>query len=96
MKIFHVIDSKNFGGIKSHIIHLSQYLKNKKEEPVVVFLTKYKTNLFRDLLIEKGINYCEGNLKQIIKKNKTAIFHSHGYKANIMNKFYKLRFNHGK
>lgn len=94
MKIFQIVDSKNFGGIETHILQLCLFLKEKKHEVEVIFITKHKKNALREILKENNIDYTEGNFKEQIKNNPKSVFHSHGYKANIFNKMYKLRYRH--
>jgi glycosyltransferase involved in cell wall biosynthesis len=94
MKIFQIVDSKNFGGIETHILQLCLFLKENKYDIQVIFITKHKKNALRETLKENNIEYTEGNFKEQIKKNPQSVFHSHGYKANIFNKMYKLRYRH--
>jgi len=94
MKIFQIVDSKNFGGIETHITQLCLFLKENNHNVQVIFITKYKKNALREILKENDIKYTEGNLKQQIKNNADSVFHSHGYKANIFNKMYKLIYRH--
>lgn len=90
MKIFQIIDSRNFGGIETHIIHLCLFFKNKNIDCSVIFVSKYKKNALRTALKKHNIPFTEGDLFKTISENKNAVFHSHGYKANILNKSIKL------
>lgn len=92
MKIFQIVDSRKFGGIETHILQLSLYLKSQNIDNTVIFTSYYCDNALRDLLIKNEIKYEENTLLLNIKNYSDAIFHSHGYKANIFNKFYKLKF----
>lgn len=92
MKIFQIIDSRNFGGIETHILQLCLFLKEQDIECSVVFVSEYKHNALREVLKEHKINFTEGNVLSIIKNNRDSVFHSHGYKANILNKTAKFMF----
>ncbi len=92
MKIFQIIDSRNFGGIEMHILQLCLFLKNEGVEHSVAFVSYYKKNALRDVLIKNKISFTEGNLFNIVKNNRHSVFHSHGYKANILNKSIKVIF----
>lgn len=94
MKVFQIIDSNSFGGIESHILHLSKYLKANDVDNCVLFTHHYENNEFRKLIVKEKIPFLEGNVGAFIKSNPNAIFHSHGYKANIINKLYKTFYRH--
>lgn len=94
MNTFQIVDSKKFGGIETHILELCLLLKNKKIKNKVIFISKYQDNELRNRLDDFNIPYEEGTLNKVIKNNPNAFFHSHGYKANIYNKFFKLKYKH--
>lgn len=91
METFQIIDSRNFGGIETHILELCLLLKNKNIKNKVIFISKYKNNELRNKLLEEEIEYEEETILKNIEKYPNAIFHSHGYKANIYNKIIKLK-----
>ena len=89
-KIWLLIDSKEFGGIESHVLHLAQALQADQHPVQVIFLKKYtiKHPLATELS-KAGIPYIKlqhtfSGLRNLIKYSPPALMHTHGYKAGII------------
>lgn len=88
MKIALVLDSRDFGGIESHILELARTLSGYSLELTVIRLTDYGdhpllTTLQQYSIYTKVLNGSFTEFFNYIRKNSFDIVHSHGYKANI-------------
>jgi glycosyltransferase involved in cell wall biosynthesis len=96
MKIVHIIDSGGFGGAERYIIDVVSYMANRDGINVEV-ITFVHNELFCEIANEKGVvvNHLIKNsnksifkifmeILRIYRKDKDTIFHTHGYKANIL------------
>ncbi|AWB65265.1 glycosyltransferase family 1 protein [Saccharobesus litoralis] len=86
-EIWQVVDSRNFGGIESHILQLSQGLQIMGLTPRVVFLNHYGEHPLFRLLKKANIPYLVRkacSIQSLIKTHQPALIHTHGYKAGIV------------
>ncbi|WP_328585785.1 glycosyltransferase [Photobacterium aquimaris] len=96
MRIWLVIDSKDVGGIESHILQLAKGLRRMQQEVTIIFLCRYhKQHPLISLCDQNYINYqflsgSIGSLLQHTLKNNPAVIHSHGYKAAIYCRLIRL------
>jgi glycosyltransferase involved in cell wall biosynthesis len=96
MKIGLTVDSKAYGGIEAHIIELANALHQQGINVTVIRLNHYTVmHPLADKCARLNIPYIEldGNVLQYyryISKHNFSLIHSHGYKANILNKIGKL------
>jgi glycosyltransferase involved in cell wall biosynthesis len=86
--IWLLLDSRNTGGIESHILQLAEGLNNYGVNTTVVFFTDYGEHPLRNSLQKLGIKSIDldGRLSTLVKvarKNRPSIIHTHGYKAGI-------------
>ncbi|OBU21975.1 glycosyltransferase family 4 protein [Photobacterium aquimaris] len=96
LRIWLVIDSKDVGGIESHILQLAQGLKLMQHDITILFLCRYhKQHPLLPLCDNNYINYqflsgSIGSLLQHTLKNPPNVIHSHGYKAAIYCRLIRL------
>jgi len=88
-KIWLALDSRNTGGIETHVMQLALGLKQAGQQVEVVFIKAYGAHPLIPLLHQKGIEttVLDGRFLTIIKRIKTGrpgIIHSHGYKAGLL------------
>lgn len=86
--IYLLLDSRQNGGIESHVLQLSEGLKQFGQDVCVVFLTDYGPHPLREQLANKGINSItlDGSivtLWRFLKAKPPTVIHTHGYKAGI-------------
>lgn len=86
--IWLLIDSRNSGGIESHILQLAKGLHDFKEKVTVIFLTNYGKHPLRNALKENGIHTfdLDGHiisLYRVAREKRPSVIHTHGYKAGI-------------
>lgn len=94
--VWQVVDSRNFGGIESHILQLACGLKLMGINTHVIFLNDYGQHPMRAQLHDNRIDYYVCNqqsLLELLKKHKPTVIHSHGYKAGIISRFSALLSN---
>ena len=87
-KIWLLLDSRNGGGIESHVLQLAEGLQQHGEQVEVIFLTDYGQHPMRDALVKQGINNRALNgkftkLYSTLKAGRPNVLHTHGYKAGI-------------
>jgi len=88
-KIWLLLDSSQSGGIESHVLQLAAGLQLHKQQIEVIFLTHYGEHPMREALIKQSIN-CRtldgrfNTLRKILKDERPAVLHTHGYKAGIV------------
>ncbi len=85
--IFQLIDSRNSGGIETHILNLSGWLKRHGYQTRVIFINDYGPHPLKDQLNEAGIEWqiSEGwraLYKQL--RHHPSMLATHGYKAGIL------------
>ncbi|OPX55076.1 hypothetical protein BTE48_10615 [Oceanospirillum multiglobuliferum] len=93
------IDSRDMGGIESHVLNLALALKKQHHLVEVIFWRCYQSQAKHNfglqhhpiwpLLLAEGIpvKSVQGSISTLLKcVPKGAIVHSHGYKANLLNK----------
>lgn len=96
MKIVHIIDSGGFGGAERYIIDVTSNL-NKRDGVSIEVFTFFHNKHFYEIAKEKGVDVnhlAKKNKGSIIKllreilkiyrEDRETIFHTHGYKANIL------------
>lgn len=93
-----ILDSKNFGGIETHVYYLAAGLTKAGHQVSVIFIKKYGEHPLFVKLSQQNIPYThlDGKLLSLIKiirKEQPDLIHSHGYKANIFCKILKLLVN---
>jgi len=95
--IYHLVDSRDSGGIESHILELSSWLISHDIKSEVVFLNDYGTHPLKDQLDKAGVAWSiKGRWSDLMKKMKinNGLLATHGYKAGIfgrlMAKLYKV------
>jgi glycosyltransferase involved in cell wall biosynthesis len=92
------VDSKNLGGIETHILHLAKGLNQFNYENEVWFYRKYNQgHPLEEQFKSNQINfsYLDGSLTSLLARlaeNNVDILHSHGYKANILARLAKIIF----
>ena len=98
-QIWLLLDSRKLGGIESHVFQLAKGLHSLGENIQVIFLKNYGKHPLRNALLESGISTIalDGrirSLRRLIKTERPAIIHTHGYKAGILgrllSKIYKI------
>jgi glycosyltransferase involved in cell wall biosynthesis len=84
--IYHLVDSRDCGGIESHILELSSWLVSNKVKTEVVFLKNYGSHPLKEQLDQAGVTWSIkgswSNLMTRIKANN-GLLATHGYKAGI-------------
>ena len=88
MKIALVLDSRDFGGIESHILEVAKALSGYAVDLTVVRLTNYGSHPLITRLQDANIhthtlNGSFSSLYRYVKTQQFDIVHSHGYKANL-------------
>lgn len=85
--IYQLVDSRSFGGIESHILNLSRWLRGNGYFVEVLFLNDYGPHPLKAQLTESNILWRCANrhrgLSQILKQNP-CVLATHGYKAGII------------
>ncbi|WP_375319945.1 glycosyltransferase family 4 protein [Aliivibrio logei] len=95
-EIWLLIDSRDVGGIESHILQLAQGLKSFQRSVQVIFLHQYdSTHPLTYLLDDANISYrfLNGSLRDLFhytRKHSPAVIHSHGYKAALYSRLLRL------
>ena len=86
-----LLDSKDIGGIETHVFHLACALQVHWGKVRVVFLKKYGNHPLTDKLDEAQIpwQYLGGSAYQLFKalSYKPKLVHTHGYKSGILGRF---------
>ena len=83
-----LLDSREMGGIETHVYELALSMKNLIDAKVV-FFNDYGEHPIEKKLLQSGIPYqkLDGRLKTLMHELKTqspCVVHTHGYKAGIM------------
>ena len=87
-KIWLLLDSRNPGGIESHVLQLADGLIRHRQEVEVVFLTNYGEHPLRNELRRRNIptRSLDGRLRTLWKtmhQARPTLVHTHGYKAGL-------------
>ncbi|MBB1487336.1 glycosyltransferase family 4 protein [Oceanospirillum sediminis] len=84
------LDSRSSGGIETHVFNLACSLNKRSYTVDVIFWKKYGSDhpIYADLLkSDINVSYADGRLYRLFQLiPRDSIVHSHGYKANIINK----------
>jgi len=96
--IWILLDSRNPGGIESHVFQLARGLHTRNENVTVVFFADYGDHPLKTGLQQHGINtIClDGHmitLWKAIRKARPWILHTHGYKAGISGRIMAVLYN---
>ena len=91
-EVWLLVDSKNNGGIETHILQLAIGLRKHEVSVKVVFLKYYGEHPLRDSLNSHNIRSesLDGKLSTLytrLKQCSPSIVHTHGYKAGIIGRF---------
>lgn len=89
LSIWLLLDSRQPGGIESHVMQLAEGLAEHKIAVTVVFLTHYGDHPLRDALTHHGISTLSldgtfSTLNRMLKRVTPNVIHTHGYKAGIL------------
>ncbi len=84
-----VLDSRNMGGIESHVAELAAGLLAAGDQPRVMLLADYGPHPLRRRLAAEGVacgvlNGTLGGLVAALRAARPLVIHSHGYKANVL------------
>lgn len=87
--IWILLDSRQAGGIESHVLQLAQGLATLQVDVCVVFLQHYGTHPIYQQLKMAGIKYqvLDGKFSSLhkqLKEQRPTVLHTHGYKAGIL------------
>jgi len=84
-----LIDSRDFGGIETHVAHLAKGLFQQGHKVEIILMKDYglhpvfeEDGFLRSILVK--LNGSLFNLYQTLKYSKSDIIHTHGYKAGII------------
>ncbi|RYU47707.1 glycosyltransferase [Aliivibrio finisterrensis] len=95
-EIWLLLDSRDVGGIETHILQLAQGLKQFQRSVRVIFLCKYEqTHPLTIALNNANISYrfLDGTLRELLDYTRhhcPSVIHSHGYKAAIYSRLLRL------
>ncbi|PSU92085.1 glycosyl transferase [Photobacterium kishitanii] len=96
LRIWLVVDSKDIGGIESHILQLAKGLTLHHQHVSVIFLCRYnKIHPLTHLLAHAKIDYhfLSGSIQSLLRltlQHRPNVIHSHGYKAAIYCRLLRL------
>ena len=87
-KIWLLLDSRELGGIESHVLQLADGLNQHHKQVTVVFLANYGEHPLRELLRQRGISSVSLDGKaftlwKVLQQLSPALIHTHGYKAGV-------------
>ena len=88
--IFLLLDSRQFGGIESHVLELAKGLRNNNYPVQVVLLQDYGTPHPLEQTLKQHFIHCHklknplSDLISLIARYKPCLLHTHGYKAGII------------
>lgn len=95
-EIWLLLDSRDVGGIETHILQLALGLRQFQRSVRVIFLCKYEqTHPLTITLNNANISYrfLEGSLRDLLnytRHHRPSVIHSHGYKAAIYSRLLRL------
>ncbi|WDE02994.1 glycosyltransferase family 4 protein [Thalassomonas viridans] len=87
--IWLLLDSRNFGGIESHVLQLASALTRQGLKAEVIFLDDYGKHALKERLHQADIPFTclRGSWYTLFScaiRKKPALIHTHGYKAGLM------------
>lgn len=87
-----LIDSRNIGGIETHVLNLAETLKNMSIPVRILLYEEYGNHPLIQQAKNKGlaITLLDGNvlsLYKYLRKKRPKLLHTHGYKAGILGRF---------
>lgn len=87
--IWLLVDSRDIGGIETHLLMVSQGLKRQGFLPEIIFWADYGPHPLVPSLTEAQIPYRSlqrgfRDLLRFLHQERPAILHTHGYKANLL------------
>ncbi|MCE2572039.1 glycosyltransferase family 4 protein [Motilimonas eburnea] len=94
--VFLLLDSRQFGGIESHVLELAKGLKQAGVAVHVVLLQDYATVHPLEPLLQQQLIHCHkltspcSGLISLIALYRPSLFHTHGYKAGIVGRLLGL------
>jgi glycosyltransferase involved in cell wall biosynthesis len=88
-EIWLLLDSRDLGGIESHVLQLAAGLAQAGQAPCVLFWADYGNHPLRAALDQAGLAHetLSGGFRGLIRAlrgRRPAVLHTHGYKAGIM------------
>lgn len=88
MELWIILDSRNAGGIESHVLQLAEGLTKHQQQVSVIFLNDYGQHPLKDALKQRNISTVslDGHFVTLWKKlirESPSLLHTHGYKAGI-------------
>jgi glycosyltransferase involved in cell wall biosynthesis len=87
-EVWIILDSRNLGGIESHVEILAKALCAAGQEVRVVFLQNYGHHPLGDRLtaLDVPFEYLDGTISGLFKSlsRRPRLLHSHGYKAGVL------------
>jgi len=97
-QVWLVLDSRNFGGIETHVLQLARNLVKHHIPVEVVFLADYGghpiTTLFDDEQIKyRVLTHGLWSLNSMIRTQRPTLIHTHGYKAGIVTRLANILSN---
>ncbi|EAR62023.1 glycosyltransferase family 4 protein [Neptuniibacter caesariensis] len=93
IRIYQLVDSRSYGGIESHILNLSKWLKRNNLNSEVVFLRDYGAHPLKQELDRASLRYRSlNNSFQLVSllKESPSLLCTHGYKAGIIGRLAAL------
>ncbi len=98
--IYLFLDSRAMGGIESHVFNLAKSLQRDQHSVKVLFWQDYPNNdqpdskhpLWQALQDQQiPVSHLNASVRKLLKEVKPgSLIHSHGYKANIINKVFSV------
>ncbi|MDD9194445.1 glycosyltransferase family 4 protein [Aliivibrio sp. S3MY1] len=91
-----LFDSRDVGGIETHILQLAQGLKQFQRSVQVIFLCKYEQNHPLTIALNNAnisYRFLDGTLRDLLdytRHHRPRVIHSHGYKAAIYSRLLRL------
>lgn len=98
--IYLFLDSRSMGGIESHVLNLAKSIKQSQLFVKVLFWQDYSNSdqpdskhpLWQALQDQQiPVSHLNGSVRNLLKEvPPRSLLHSHGYKANIINKLFSV------
>lgn len=92
-RVWLLLDSRDIGGIETHVALLATELRKRGCSVVVTFMAKYGEHPLLDRLRAANVEFqfIDGTLPSLyraIRQQRPAVIHTHGYKAGIAGKLF--------
>ena len=88
--VIHLIDSRAFGGIETHILHLNDALRAAGIDSSIALWKDYGVHPVFGPAQQRGADVwtCAGSLAHLVSeaRRRGALVHAHGYKASLLAK----------